>query len=85
MDPTDLAFAGAARQAEVLRAGEVSSVELTELYLGRIEAIDPKLNAYRDVFAETALSEAKAADQRRSKGEDAPLLGVPISISIPVS
>lgn len=80
MDPTDLAYAGAARQAELLRAGEVSSSELTELYLKRIEAIDPQLNSYRDVFADSARAEAKAADERRSKGEDAPLLGVPVSV-----
>jgi amidase len=80
MDPDDLAFAGAARQAELLRGGEVSSVELTELYLGRIERIDPKLNSFRDVFAGGARAEAKAADERRAAGAEAPLLGVPIAI-----
>ena len=37
----DLAFAGAARQAEMVRASEVSPSELVELYLERIERIDP--------------------------------------------
>ena len=64
----------------MLRAGEVSSTELTDLYLGRIEELDPKLNSYRDVFADSARAEAKAADERRANGEDAPLLGVPIAI-----
>ena len=36
MDPTDLAFAGIARQAELIAAGEISSRELVELYLDRI-------------------------------------------------
>ena len=52
----DVAFAGAARQAEMVRAKEVSPRELVELYLERIERIDPGLNAYRTVFAERALA-----------------------------
>jgi amidase len=76
----DLAFAGAARQAELIRSGEVSSVELTEMYLERIERIDPQLNAYRDVFAGSARREAQEADERRRAGAQAPLLGVPIAI-----
>ena len=51
MDATDLAFAGIARQAEAIAAGEVSSRELVELYLGRIERYNPQLNAFRIVFA----------------------------------
>ncbi len=42
----DLAFAGVARRAELLRAGEVTPRELVELYLARIERLDPKLNAF---------------------------------------
>ena len=55
MDSTELAFAGLATQAELVRGGEVSSRELVELYLGRIERIDPQVNAFRAVFAERAL------------------------------
>ena len=58
MDAADLAFAGLARQAELVRDGEVSPRELTELYLGRIARIDPQLNAFRVVLAERALAEA---------------------------
>jgi amidase len=79
VDAVDLAFAGLARQAELVRDGEVSARELTELYLARIERLDPLLNAYRVVLAEDALAEADAADRRR--GDDAPPLnGVPIAI-----
>ena len=74
------AYAGAARQAELLRAKEVSSRELTELYLSRIERIDPGLNAYRDVWAERALEHADDADRRLAAGEEAPLLGVPAAV-----
>src|SRR4051812_36842285 len=80
MDATDLAFAGLARQADLIHAGEVSSRELTELYLRRIEALDPKINAFRVVLAELALAEAAQADARRRSGDDRPLLGVPIAI-----
>ena len=80
MDRSDLAFAGAARQAELVRAGEVSSRELVELYLERIARLDAELNAYRVVMAETALAEADEADRRRAAGEDAPLLGVPLAV-----
>lgn len=76
----DLAFAGAARHAKMLRDKEVSSAELTELYLGRIERLDPGLNSYRDVWGESALAEAKVADGRIQAGETAPLLGVPVAI-----
>ena len=50
MDSDELAFAGIARQAELVRAGEVSSRELVELYLERIERLDPQLNAFRIVW-----------------------------------
>jgi amidase len=76
----DVAFAGAARQAEMVRAKEVSPRELVELYLERIERIDPGLNAYRTVLGERALADADAAGKRLASGEKAPLLGVPVAI-----
>ncbi|HEX2084447.1 MAG TPA: amidase [Solirubrobacteraceae bacterium] len=80
MDASDLAFAGAARQAELLRAGEVSPRELVETYLRRIERIDPDLNAFRKVLAERALTEAEQAAARLRAGDDRPLLGVPVAV-----
>ena len=80
MDSSDLAFAGVARQAELIRVGEVSSRELVELYLERIARLDPELRAYRVVLAERALAEAEVADARRAAGEEALLLGVPLAI-----
>jgi amidase len=76
----DVAFAGAARIAELVRAKEVSPTELLELYLRRIERIDPKLNAFRVVLAEGARGDAKRAEERLASGEEAPLLGVPVAI-----
>jgi amidase len=80
MADADLAFAGLARQAELVRAGEVSSRELVELCLARIARLDPVLNAFRVTFPERALAEADQADGRRGAGDTRPLLGVPIAI-----
>jgi amidase len=80
MERDELAFAGAVRQAEMIRRGEVSSRELVELYLERIERLDPELNAYRTVLAERALADAQQADARRGAGDGRPLLGVPIAV-----
>jgi amidase len=80
MDSTELAFSGIVRQAAVVRAGDVSSRELVELYLERIERLDPKLNAFRTVMAEKALADADAADRRRGEADELPLGGIPIAI-----
>jgi amidase len=80
MERDELAFAGVVRQAELIRAGEVSSRELVELFLERIERLDPELNAFRKVMAERALVDAQQADGRRGAGDDRPLLGVPIAV-----
>lgn len=81
MDATDLAYAGIARQAELIAAGEVSSRELVDLYLERIARYNPRLNAFRVVFAERARMEADQADARRGAGDsERPLLGVPIAV-----
>ena len=62
-----------------LQAREISSRELTQLYLDRIERLDPQLNSFITVTAEQALAQADAADARLAKGEQSPLLGVPIA------
>lgn len=79
-DDKDLAFAGIARQAEMLREKAVSSRELTELYLGRIGRLNPQLNAFHKVFAESALAAAAEADERIAAGGTEPLLGVPVAL-----
>jgi amidase len=68
-----LAFAGLTRQAQLVRDGEVSSRELVELSLERIERFDRQLNAFGAVYAERALAES---DQPRP----GPLSGVPIAV-----
>ncbi|SOJ56575.1 Putative amidase AmiB2 [Mycobacterium simulans] len=80
MDPSDLAFAGAAAQARMLADGEVTAPVLLEVYLERIERLDSELRAYRVVRYDGAREEAAAAQQRIDAGERLPLLGVPIAI-----
>src|SRR3954447_26295268 len=70
---SDLAWAGLARQAELVRTREVSPRELVELSLSRIERFDPQLNAFAAVYAEQALQEAE--DRRPGA-----LSGVPIAV-----
>jgi amidase len=76
----DIAFAGAAKQAEMVRNGEVSPTELVQISLDRIQRLDSQLNSFRKVFAEKALMEAEQAEARVKAGEERPLLGVPIAI-----
>jgi amidase len=78
----ELISAGIARQAELLRARELSALELVRACLERIEDIDPGIGAFRSVYGERAVAEAKAADRALKKAGDGerPLLGVPIAI-----
>ena len=76
----ELAFVGAARQAEMVRSGDVSPKELVQLSLDRIARLDPELNSFRKVFAEKAMLEAEQAEARVRAGDERPLLGVPIAI-----
>jgi amidase len=70
----ELAFAGPGALAAMVRGREVRPRELVELYLRRIEALDPRLNAFRVTLAEQALTEAD------SSSADGPLAGVPIAV-----
>ncbi|MDY6213931.1 MAG: Asp-tRNA(Asn)/Glu-tRNA(Gln) amidotransferase subunit GatA [Schaalia hyovaginalis] len=67
--------------AELLAAGRITSVELTTACLDRIEALNPKLNAFLFVDREGALATAAEVDAKRAAGEDLhPLAGVPIAL-----
>ncbi len=64
-----------------LRAGEISSLEVTEQCLRRIEADNPRLNAFILVTADEARRQAREADDELAAGHDrGPLHGVPISL-----
>jgi amidase len=67
--------------ARLVRSGERSSRELTELVLARIDAVNPKLNAVVELRGEAALAEAAAADAAAAGGgEVGPLHGLPITV-----
>src|SRR5215217_6524563 len=71
----------AAGAAAMVRRGKVSSRELTELVLARIDAANPDLNAVVEVPREAALEAAAAADEAVARGERVgPLHGVPMTI-----
>ena len=75
-----LALSGT-RQAELIRTGVISSLELIDLHLDRIAAINPALNAAIDILAVSARREAEAVDRRRASGIPLrPLEGVPFSV-----
>ena len=67
-----------------LRRKEVSPVDLTRACLDRIEKLNPELNAFITVTAESALAEARSAETEISRGEwRGPLHGIPIAIERP--
>lgn len=67
--------------APLLRRKEVSPVELTRVCLGRIEKLNPALNAFITVTADSALEQARAAEIEIARGNwRGPLHGVPISL-----
>ena len=67
-----------AELSRLLARGEVSAVELAQLYLARIERFRA-LNAFLDVRPEVTLAQARAADAQRSAGRATPLTGVPVA------
>lgn len=74
-------FASAREIAAAVREGRATALAVTRLFLDRIEAIDPILNAYTDVTARRAIATAHAIDARRARGESlGPLAGVPFAV-----
>ena len=61
------------------RAKQLSPVEVTRALLGRIEKLDPTLHAFVTLTADRALADARAAEEALRRGDDRPLLGVPIA------
>ena len=66
--------------ADLLAAREITSTELTEAVLGRIENVDERVKAFVTVTGERALADAKAADARVVSGRLGPLDGVPMML-----
>jgi aspartyl-tRNA(Asn)/glutamyl-tRNA(Gln) amidotransferase subunit A len=70
-----------AEAARCFQAGELSPVQLTRACLERIEALEPKLNAFVTLLAEPAMAEAAEAERRLGRGKRlGPLDGIPFAI-----
>jgi amidase len=76
MPDSELMFRSAIELATMVRSGEVSSRELVELSLQRIEELNPALNAFVEIDAERALAAAAAI----GPGDERPFAGVPTAI-----
>ncbi len=69
------------RLAALVRAKRLSPVELVRVFLERIERLNPRLNAYITVMAESALADARAAEREIVRGKwRGPLDGIPIAV-----
>jgi amidase len=78
---SDLPFNSATSQLKALRSGEITSRELLEVYLQRVEVHNATLNAIVTLDADRAREEADAADAARARGEDRGVLGgLPITV-----
>lgn len=65
---------------QALRKREVSSVELTRMYLDRLSTIGKEHNAVAELTPDLAMKQAKAADERLARGDAHPLTGIPFGV-----
>ena len=78
---TDLLFTPAVKAAALIRAKKLSPVEYLDTVLKAADRANPKLNCFREVFADTARKDAKQAEEAVMRGDPlGPLHGVPVSI-----
>jgi amidase len=80
VDPNDILFRSATEAAELLQRKALSSRELTDLLLKRIDVANPALNAVVERRGEIAMDEAAAADDAIARGVRSPLLGMPMTV-----
>lgn len=83
MNALNLAFTPAIEQAQLIQRREISPLELTELYLRRIEHLNPKVGSFFHVMADQAYAEAKAKTEQLATRDGTnfpPFFGVPTSI-----
>ncbi|MCX8530652.1 MAG: Asp-tRNA(Asn)/Glu-tRNA(Gln) amidotransferase subunit GatA [Rhodoluna sp.] len=78
---SELVKKNASELVELLQSGEITSVELTQAFLDRIEKLNPVLNSYLHVNTKEALATAAEVDRKRAAGETLPkLAGLPIAV-----
>lgn len=76
---SELALRSATEQLRMLRAGEISVVELAEAHLRQIERLNPQINAFADFDSERVRSQARILDAKPS-GERGRLYGLPVTV-----
>jgi aspartyl-tRNA(Asn)/glutamyl-tRNA(Gln) amidotransferase subunit A len=77
----ELPFLPVAELTKLVRARQLSPVDLVRAYLERIERLNPRLNAYLTVMGEAALAEAQRAEREIARGSwRGPLHGIPIAL-----
>jgi amidase len=77
---SDVVLASATRQLELLRAGEISVLELAEAHIRQIERLNPQLNAFADFDAERVRERARKHDAWKGHRERRPLFGLPVTV-----
>ncbi|MDP6707319.1 MAG: amidase family protein [Alphaproteobacteria bacterium] len=81
MNNEDLCFTPATKLGEMIRGKEISVSELVAAVLARIEALEPKVNAFATLTAEAAMAAAAEADAAVAAGDElGPLHGIPVTI-----
>ena len=81
MTDDDIAWLDLSTVARLIRQQVLSSEQVTQAQLRRIERLDPVLHANARVTSDLALTQARAADQRQAQGQVlGPLHGVPIAV-----
>ncbi|MBT4694803.1 MAG: hypothetical protein HOB73_15820, partial [Planctomycetaceae bacterium] len=77
-DDVDLAYLSIAEQSRLIRSGQISSLELTQMYLRRLKKLDPILKFTVNLTEELALKQARGVDRTRNRlGKWHPLRGIP--------
>ena len=77
----ELAFAPATELRELIASRQITSVELTEMYLSRIDSLDGQLNSYLTLTPDIAMEQARRADEATARGDSLGALhGLPVSL-----
>ncbi|MDO9051605.1 MAG: Asp-tRNA(Asn)/Glu-tRNA(Gln) amidotransferase subunit GatA [Methylotenera sp.] len=79
MSNTSLTNSSLFQLSQMLANKAISSVELTQAFLNRIDALNPSINAYIALDKDKTLAQAKAADARIAAGSAEPLTGIPVA------
>src|SRR6476660_3953600 len=80
MTSSDLVWLTATQARRLLDLKDISSVELTEAHLDRIDKIDGPIHSYLHVMADVARNQALEADARIARGEAGILTGIPVAL-----